>query len=255
MKGPPLSRGRARIVADLPPKLIEALQKVTAKRARTVIDHILKHGHITTEELKQDYLYDHPPRAARDVREQGIPLETFSLKGAHGRSIAAYRFGDLSKIEGHKLGGRRIFSKLLKTDLYAKQDGRCTICYQLYEHRYLQVDHRVPYEVAGDRVSDPSNPTAFMLICGSCQRSKSWSCEHCENWKKIKDPGTCTTCYWGSPEQYTHLAMHLMRRELLTWSGQEVKTHARLVKQAARAKLPLPEYLKKIAKEQLKPTS
>ena len=35
---------------------------VLAKRAKTVIDHILKHGHITTEELKNLYGYDHPPR-------------------------------------------------------------------------------------------------------------------------------------------------------------------------------------------------
>ena len=236
-------------MADLPPKFLAALEKVTAKRARTVIDHILKHGHITTEELKDQYGYDHPPRAARDVREQGIPLETFSLKGAHGRSIAAYKFGDLSKIEGHKLGGRQVFSKLLKTTLYAQQKGRCAICSQAYEDRYLQVDHRVPYEVAGDSVADESNQSAFMLICGSCQRSKSWTCEHCENWLAIKDRKTCSTCYWGAPEQYTHLAMQAIRREVLTWSGDEIKTHDQLLKEAAKVNMPLPEYLKKIAKE------
>jgi len=236
-------------VAKLPQEFLDVLKGVTAKRPKTVIDHILKHGHITTEELKETYGYNHPPRAVRDVREQGIPLETFALKGSDGRRMAAYRFGDLSKIEHHKLGGRQTFSKVLKTDLYAKQEGRCAICFQAYEERYLQVDHRVPYEVAGDNVADQANLAAFMLICASCQRGKSWTCEHCENWKTLKDRGTCTTCYWGSPEKYTHLAMLSLRREVLTWTGDEVKSHARLLKRALQAKMPLPEYIKKLLSE------
>ena len=155
-------------MAELPEKFLKILRGITAKRAKTVIDHILANGHITTEELKEQDGYAHPPRGARDVREQGIPLETFKVKGADGRSIAAYRFADLSKIEGHKLGGRRIFSKQLSVDLYGRQEGRCGICYQVYERRYLQVDHRVPYQVIGDRAADESNRSAFMLICGSC---------------------------------------------------------------------------------------
>jgi len=57
----------------LPDKFIKQCKTVTAKRPRTVIDHILKYGYITTQELKDQYGYNHPPRAARDVREQGIP--------------------------------------------------------------------------------------------------------------------------------------------------------------------------------------
>ena len=80
-----------RIVA-IDPKLLEAAQKVTAHRAKVVIDHSIKHGYITTEDLKETYGYNHPPRAAGDVRDQGIPLETFKVKGSDGRSIGAYRW-------------------------------------------------------------------------------------------------------------------------------------------------------------------
>ena len=51
-----------------------ALAAVTGKRARIVINHILKHGSITTDDLKEQYGYDHPPRAIKDVSDQGIPL-------------------------------------------------------------------------------------------------------------------------------------------------------------------------------------
>jgi len=99
---------------DLPDDFIRRSKKVKAKRPRTVIEHILKHGYITTEELKNKYGYNHPPRAARDVREQGIPLETFRVTGSDGRKIGAYRFGDPKKARFSKLHGRTAFSKKLK---------------------------------------------------------------------------------------------------------------------------------------------
>ena len=98
-------------------ELLERVAAVTDKRPKTVIDHILKHGFITTQELKEKYGYNHPPRAAKDVRDQGIPLETFRVKGSDGRSIAAYRLADLSKIRRGLLGGRHVFSKAFKASL------------------------------------------------------------------------------------------------------------------------------------------
>ena len=60
---------------------------------------LLQNGFITTEELKNTYGYNHPPRAARDVREYGIPLETFWVTGTDGCKIAAYKFGDIANIQ------------------------------------------------------------------------------------------------------------------------------------------------------------
>ena len=89
------------------------LKQITNKRARIVIEHILAHGFITTEELEKTYGYNHPPRAARDVRESGIPLETFRVKHTDGRSIAAYRFGDVTQVRKGRLQGilRVLFTK------------------------------------------------------------------------------------------------------------------------------------------------
>lgn len=127
------------------PKLLEAAQKVTAHRAKVVIDHIIKHGYITTEDLKETYGYNHPPRAAGDVRDQGIPLETFKVKGSDGRSIGAYRFGDPSQIEDGKLGGRKILPKQLKkalvehlVQLSSVEDIREVQCHMSCHHRFHQ---------------------------------------------------------------------------------------------------------------------
>ena len=88
---------KTRSATKLPADFLKKLKSVTAKRPRTVIQHILKHGSITTEELSELYGYDHAPRAARDVRELGIPLVTFRVEGKSGRKIASYRFGDRPK--------------------------------------------------------------------------------------------------------------------------------------------------------------
>ena len=236
--------GAGSFVDSLSPGFLHALGKITAKRARTVIDHILKHGQITTEDLKNTYGYSHPPRAARDVREQGIPLETVRARGSDGRSMAAYKFADPSKVEQHKLGGRAVFSKQTRTSLYAMQNGRCGICHQSFQERYLQVDHRIPYEVAGDSLAAESDLAAFLLICASCQRSKSWSCEHCVNWSAAKSADTCRSCYWGSPEGYSHIALEGARREVLVWQGKESGDHERIARKARKAKVSVAEFIK-----------
>ena len=65
----------------LPGLFVKRCRAVTAKRPRTVIAHILRHGFITTQQLKDDYGYNHPPRAVRDVKEHGIPIEMFRVEG------------------------------------------------------------------------------------------------------------------------------------------------------------------------------
>lgn len=231
----------------LDPRLVALIRKVKGKRPRTVIEHIIKHGQITTEELKDQYGYNHPPRAARDVREAGIPLKTTRVTGSDGRRIGAYVFADLDDIEKHKLAGRKVFSKEFKRQLLEQSQGRCAVCNERYADRYLQVDHRVPYEVAGEsgRVGDESQPHLFMPLCGTCQRKKSWSCEHCGNWTDTKNATLCNQCYWASPDNYAHVALRQIRQVSIVWSEHEVWEFDAVAKQARRSGLSVQEYIKR----------
>jgi HNH endonuclease len=210
---------------------IREISKRLSGRAKIVVDTILEKGFITTEDLEKKHGYAHAPRAARDVRELGIPLETYRVKSTDGQSIAAYRFGDLSKVREGRLAGRLAFPKHMKEELYETGGGRCYICRTKYEERYLQIDHRVPYEVSGD--SGSFDLKDYALICVSCNRAKSWSCEHCANWT-AKDPSVCAACYWASPTEYSHIAMEPIRRLDMTWRGDEVKDYDKLKKKAER---------------------
>lgn len=225
----------------------QILKGISNKRARIVIEHILAHGFITTEELETKYGYNHPPRAARDVRESGIPLETFRVKDSEGRTIAAYRFGDLTQVRKGRLQGRQTFPKQFKGLLYEKQGGKCAICSGKFEVRYLQVDHRTPYEVAGD-AQGALKLENFMLLCGSCNRAKSWSCEHCENWQNAKSPVICITCYWANPEGYGHIALREIRRADIIWDKDEVGVYEKLKERAEQNKSPIPDFVKKVVK-------
>jgi hypothetical protein len=231
-----------------PSKFLKRLQQVKSKRPRTVIEHILKNGYITTDQLKTLYGYDHPPRAARDVREAGIPLETFKVVSpTTGRSVAAYRFGDPKNIR-LDLGGRRAFSKAFKAALINEYGERCSICSARCEARYLQIDHRVPYEVAGEKSGEP-NVKDHMPLCGACNRAKSWSCEHCQNWLEIRDPKICFECYWARPEAYRHVAMRDVRRLDVEWAGEEVADYDNLKKKSGDSNAVMPDFVKSILKK------
>lgn len=222
------------------------LASIRNKRARIVLEHILEHGQITTEELEKTYGYSHPPRAARDVREAGIPLETFRVRSSDGRTIAAYRLGDPAKVRQGRLQGRRAFSKQMKSDLFEAAQGKCAICSGQCQARYLQIDHRIPYEIAGDEEGVNQDMGEYMLLCGSCNRAKSWSCEHCQNWLNDKNPQLCLACYWVKPDDHYHIALREVRRIDVLWSADEVQTYERLKNAAHAAKHPIPEYVKKL---------
>lgn len=206
---------------------LSKLNAVTSKRPKTVIQHILKNGFVTTEELKA-LGYEHAPRAARDVRESGIPLETFRVKDSEGKSIAAYRFGDTSENEDNisKVAGRTVLSKTLKKALIDKYGAKCFIYLQPMEERLLQVDHRVPYEIGGEQ--DTDNVDCYMLLSPSANRAKSWTCEHCENWKN-KNADFCVKCFWAHPENYTHIAGREERQIIITFTGNEIEDYNKLI--------------------------
>lgn len=225
-------------------EFLELCRSVKAKRPRTVIEHILKHGQITTEELKNVYGYNHPPRAARDVKEHGIPIEKISVTGADGRKIAAYRFADPTKIKLRRFSGRTGLSKRIKDALIAKYGCRCFIYLEEMPAASLQIDHRVPYEVSGE--SETMTPDEFMLLCGSANRAKSRSCEHCENWLHLKKREICLSCYWAYPENYSHIAMQQLRRVDLLWQGEETAQYEKLKSGAAKAGMAIPEFVKEV---------
>jgi len=234
---------------QLADEFLALCKSVTAKRPKAVIDHILQHGFVTTEELKEKYGYNHPPRAARDVRENGIPLVTFRVTGSDGRKIAAYKFGNPDEARFSKLAGRTGFSKLLKKQLIQKYGCKCFIYLEEIEEKNLQIDHRIPYEIGGEPETEPEN---FMLLSSSANRAKSWSCEHCENWITLRDKSICLSCYWAYPENYSHIAMKEIRRIDLLWQGQEIISYEKLKFQADRSEKQLPVFVKEILEKALK---
>lgn len=211
-----------------PKEFLEKLNSIKSKRPATVIQHILKYGFITTEELETLYGYKHPPRAVRDVREQGVPIETYYVKNSEGKRMAAYKFGSPNEVENKlsKSAGRTVLSKALKRALIDKYGTKCFIYWEAMDESLLQVDHRIPYEIGGEQGDD--NIDCYMLLSPSANRAKSWTCEHCVNWER-KETTFCMNCFWAYPESYTHIAGNTQRRITITFTGDEIEDYNKLI--------------------------
>jgi len=165
--------------------------------------------------------------------------------------IGVYTFGDPSKIRFGRVGGRTAFSKKLREHLIEKDGARCAIYLEDFPERDLQIDHRIPFEVTGDDPQKDKNPKNYMLLCGSANRAKSWSCEHCANWLEQRDDSICRACYWAHPENYTHIAMRPARRMDIMWTGTEVEVYDRLKRKTETLQQEMPAYVKKIIERNL----
>ena len=221
----------------IPEELLARIRSVTNNRARLLLDMIVQSGSVSTEELSKRL--DHPPRAARDVRELGFPLTTKRVKRGDGRTIAAYVL-DLERMTAEK-SGRRTLPKKERDALFRRADSKCQICGATTN---LQIDHRVPYEVGGEPLNDDSD--AYQVLDGTCNRKKSWTCEHCPNWLEIKDAEICRSCYWADQDSYKHVAMTEERRADLVWTGNERGRFVEIRERGEREGRTVPEQMKRM---------
>lgn len=221
----------------LPKELLKRISEVTNKRARVVLDTIVDKGRITTEELNR-LGYDHPPRAARDVRELGFALKTTIVRNASGKRMAAYTLAP--GVEAGKTG-RVQLPKKDREAIIETAGSKCQLCGATHD---LQVDHKVPYEVAGESLKGRQN--SYMVLCGTCNRRKSWVCEHCANLQKLKRVDICQSCYWANPGEHVHVAMEQIRRIDLVFGPKEVSNFDEFRERCKRRGESLSQGLKKL---------
>jgi len=222
------------------------------KRAIAALKAMLAKGSISTDDL-QALGYNHPPRAIGDVRDAGIPIVTGSATSTKtGRRMAVYSFGDPSQIQAGRIGGRSALPKAFKAALLARYGSVDCITGARLDERVLTIDHRIPYRIAGDAGLGDGDVESYMLLDGSSQRAKSWSCEHCLNMTGARDPAVCQRCFWAFPEDYDHIATEQMRRTDIVWQDADVLVHDRLKREADRRRTTVGEILKVMARQSAK---
>lgn len=191
-----------------------------SKRGGIVRDHILQHGSVTTADLNA-LGYDHPPRAVRDLKEAGASVSK-EMVTVDGRRMARYFFdGAANRDAKGQLPRPKKFDDKLKADYGFK----CNICQGVFAARALQIDHRVPYEIAGD--PEVNSAETYQPLCAPDNRAKSWSCEHCPNWT-TRDVEVCKSCFWARPEGYSHVETRPERRITITFQGNDVLEYEKL---------------------------
>lgn len=196
-----------------------------SRRAETALEILIERGSVTTAELNR-LGYDHPPRAIADLKDAGVSVER-GMVVEDGRRMAQYRLKN--EIGSGTEKSRKQLPKRFRDQLFLEHEYRCTVCREIYTSRDLQADHRVPFRIAGD--PEVLTTSDFMPLCGSDNRSKSWTCEHCRNWIE-KDQTFCRSCYWARPDDYTHIAGVNERRIVLTLRGNNAALASELERRA-----------------------
>lgn len=207
--------------------LVEEILRRTSGRSRLVVEEILEHGHVTTTRLGTLGL-EHPPRAAADVRDRGIPLLTVT-KPVRGKKIGHYRFPDgLSELD-RSASGRVAISKKFQQEVIDHYGPHDIFTGTMMAPGSLQIDHRVPFRISGDP-EGPFDVDDFMPVSAAMNRAKSWECEACPNWQEKSLP-KCESCYWAGPDRdYEHVATVPVRRLDLVWQVEEVHEFDRLLR-------------------------
>ena len=185
-----------------------------SKRAREAAALILEKGSCTTTDL-ENYGYKHAPRVIRDLREAGVEILTtperyFDPGNEKPKTRARYT---IVGVDPNRKSRRPIPKRVSNA---VKSSGRCEACGSSIN---LQVDHRVPFEIGGETI--PHVVDELMPLCGSCNRSKSWTCENCPNWE-TKDPNICKSCYWASPDFYDHISTKLEKMIQISIDDPEI---------------------------------
>lgn len=228
----------------------DKLMSVTGKRARFVIDKIIKDGSCSTEDLK-DAGYEHAPRAKRDVVEAGIPIANFKGVDKSGRRMAVYKFGDWEEYKNQnslaKTKGRSNLTDKLKQKLIEENGSRCALYGEDFPEALLQTDHRIPFEIGGDP-DDMMDTSKFMLLSPSANRAKSWACEHCINWTQ-KNIMMCESCYYASPENYKHVSGEEERRLDVVFRKSDIDIYNMICNRAIEENISVQEAFKRFISE------
>lgn len=205
---------------DLSDTLVEDIIERTSGRSRVLVEHILDNGYVTTATLAS-LGYEHPPRAAADVRDRGIPLQTV-IETVDGKRIGHYRFPDGFKELDRSGFGRVAIPRKFQREVLDHYGSIDIFTGTEWDRGQLQIDHRIPFRISGDP-KKPFDVADFMPVSPPMNRIKSWTCEDCPNWsEKLSD--TCESCYWAGPDRdYEHVATISERRLDIVWRAHEVK--------------------------------
>lgn len=235
---------------DIDPAVREMAERFLAKgskRGKILLEIILRSGSVTTEELEA-VGYRDAASAARDVRDTGIPLITGKARSKTGGRTARYTLGKAKDIIDGRFNGRTIIPKSVKEKVLAHYGCVDWLTGAAMPRTALTVDHRVPFRVLGDPKKPDWRIEELMPLDKSSQRSKSWACEACENYR-IRDPDICRECFWAFPETYEHIAMEPLRRTDMVWRNSDVELHDRMKARAEAEGITMPEMLLRLARK------
>lgn len=238
-------RSSLKSVSDLDEEVKEAIAEVIdfmGKRPLLGLATLLENHPQWTSGRLIKANYDHSPRVFGDLKDFGVPILAENMLGQNGERSHHYRLGSKEDIVRRPLKGRSTLRKKIKRELLAKFGCKDSLTEIEFPETSLQIDHRIPFRVSGD---DPANLMVerFMLLSASSQRAKAMACKRCRNMENAIQE-TCKTCYWASPEDYTHVEGTEAKVTTVIWHGDDKDLFSLLKQQATLNNKDLAEEIK-----------
>lgn len=79
----------------------------------------------------------------------------------------AYELSKCLKAYYKKSSERKPFSEDFKNQLFAKQNGECSICGKQLDYQKMHIDHIVPFKYVGDELDNN-----YQALCENCNHHK-----------------------------------------------------------------------------------
>jgi hypothetical protein len=179
---------------------------------------IVSKGGFTCKEMRKTDGEPQHTWAAKDDLNRYIPVD--GSEKAEGNSVRyQFDFDAIRKI-GKVLRDaelRDLLSERDRASIIKYHKSACAFC--AHVGTKLQVDHPVPFRLGGNIKS--KDPTGYLVVCAPCNRRKDKSCVDCPNMNGVRDPTTCSRCYWASPNDYDHIETKPYKQVLVMFTTDE----------------------------------
>jgi len=183
-------------------RVLSSSETKISKRARLVGLHILEKGYATASAIRRSLTRAEHVWQAKSELNVLIPVS--SEEREPDTHEVMYKF-DLDKIRSsgivlQQADQARTLTAKQRREIEAKYNNQCVFCHT--QGAKLQVEHLIPFGISGNE----NGMDWLALACPSCNRRKGYACKHqCPNWSK-SDAEVCKRCFWGSPDDYDHVA-------------------------------------------------
>lgn len=222
-------------------------------RAKAAADLLMEKGVITKYDFEETHVpVSQAPRAIRDLKDHGIPIETLrkiSVPQAKTK-VNRYTLGSIDNINTSMRYGRMYDPTGMKEKLAKLHGDVCVFCGKKLTAKDRELDHKLPVNIFGDLSPvERLNPDNYQLVCRGCNRLKREATSHGAFDDQREGMDIVKQNYWYDPVQYRkNRDDRLYAHNVIVWNtSKDIQAYKQISQYAKDSSKSFQEALKDIA--------